>query len=64
VLPCVVAWADTFDMPVTHVLLPKGHLHGPSSDADCCPAPRHSVELVPGARVIYDGPGATVIELP
>jgi hypothetical protein len=64
VLPCVVAWADQYGEPVTHVFLPKGYLHGPLGVADCCPAPRHSVELVPGARVIYDGPGATVIQLP
>lgn len=64
VLPCVLAWSGTYDLPITHIFLPKGQLHGPSSEADCCPAPRHSVELVPGARVIYDGPGATVIELP
>ncbi|MEK6191325.1 MAG: hypothetical protein AABM41_03250 [Chloroflexota bacterium] len=64
VLPCVLAWADEFDFAVTHVFIPKGALHGPLSDADCCPAPRHSVELVDGARVVYDGPGATVIELP
>lgn len=64
VLPCVLAWSDTYDLPITHVFLPKGQLHGPSSAIDCCPAPRHSVELVPGARVIYDGPGATVIQLP
>jgi len=63
VLPCVIAWSDTHDRPITHVFLPKGQLHGPSSPTDCCPAPRHSVELVPRARVIYDGPGATVIEL-
>jgi hypothetical protein len=64
VLPCVLAWSDTYDLPVTHVFLPKGRLNGPLSPADCCPAPRHSVELVPGAEVIYDGPGATIIELP
>jgi hypothetical protein len=64
VLPCVLAWSDLHDLPITHIFLPKGQLHGPSSVADCCPAPRHSVELVPGARVIYDGPGATVIQLP
>jgi uncharacterized membrane protein len=64
VLPCVLAWSDTYDRPITHVFLPKGQLHGPSSEIDCCPAPRHSVQLVPGARVIYDGPGATIIELP
>lgn len=64
VLPCVVSWADEYDQPVTHVFLPKGYLHGPLGELDCCAAPRHSVELVPGARVIYDGPGGTVIELP
>lgn len=64
VLPCVLAWSDTYDLPITHIFLPKGQLHGPSSEPDCCPAARHSVELVPGARVIYDGPGATVIQLP
>jgi hypothetical protein len=64
VLLCVLAWADEYGMAPTHVLIPKGELHGPLSDLDCCPAPRHSVELVPGARVIYDGPGATMIELP
>lgn len=64
VLPCVVAWADEYAPSVTYVFLPKGYLHGPLGNEDCCPAPRHSVELVPGARVIYDGPGATVIQLP
>ena len=64
VLPCVIAWAARYEQPVTHVFLPKGHLHGPSSPQDCCPAPRHSVELVAGSRVVYDGPGATVIQLP
>lgn len=64
VLPCVVAWADRYEQPVTHVFMPKGYLHGPIGDFDCCAATRHSVELVPGARVIYDGPGATVIQLP
>jgi hypothetical protein len=64
VLPCVLDWAQRHEMPVTHVFIPKGELHGPTSPVDCCPAPRHSVELVPGARVVYDGPGATVIELP
>jgi hypothetical protein len=64
VLPCIADWADRYEQPVTHVFLPKGQLHGPSSPTDCCPAPRHSVDLVPGARVVYDGPGATVIELP
>jgi hypothetical protein len=64
VLPCVVVWSDTHGRPVTHVFLPKGRLQGTLSPRDCCPAPRHSVELVPGARVIYDGPGATVIQLP
>lgn len=64
VLPCVIAWADATHVAITHVYLPKGRLHGPYSDRDCCPAPRNSVELVPGARVVYDGPGATVIELP
>jgi hypothetical protein len=64
VLSCVAAWAERYEQPVTYVFLPKGRLHGPASPGDCCPAPRHSVELVPGARVVYDGPGATVIELP
>jgi uncharacterized membrane protein len=64
VLPCVVAWAERYDQPITHVFLPKGELHGSLGAEDCCPAPRHSVELVPGASVIYDGPGATVIQLP
>jgi hypothetical protein len=64
VLPCVVAWSDRLDMAVTHVFVPKGRLHGPTTPDDCCPAVRHSVELVAGARVVYDGPGATVIELP
>jgi hypothetical protein len=63
VLPCVLAWAERYELPVTYVFLPKGQLHGPTSPADCCRAPRHSVELVPGSRVVYDGPGATVIEL-
>jgi hypothetical protein len=64
VLLCVVAWSQEYGIAVTHVFLPKGQLHGPLSDLDCCPAPRHSVDLVPGARVIYDGSGATIIELP
>lgn len=64
VLSCVVEWSAEYGIPVTHVFLPKGQLHGPLSDADCCPAPRHSVGLLPGAGVIYDGPGATIIELP
>ena len=64
VLPCVVDWAEKYGLQVTHVFLPKGYLHGPNGALDCCPAPRHSVELVPGARAVYDGPGATVIELP
>lgn len=64
VLPCVVVWAEAHAPSVTHVFLPKGYLNGPLGSEDCCPAPRHSVELVPGARVIYDGPGATVIQLP
>ena len=63
-LSCVVAWSVEYGTPVTHVFLPKDRLHGPLSDLDCCAAPRHSVELVPGARVVYDGPGATIIELP
>jgi hypothetical protein len=64
VLTCVLDWAERYEMPVTHVFIPKGELHGPTSPEDCCPAPRHSVELVDGARVVYDGPGATVVELP
>ncbi len=64
VLPCVVMWAQAYEVTITHVFLPKGPLHGPFSAEDCCPALRHSLGLVPGARLIYDGPGATVIELP
>lgn len=63
-LPCVLAWAERYEVPLTHVFLPKGQLDGPTSPPDCCRAPRHSVELVSGSRVVYDGPGATVIELP
>jgi hypothetical protein len=64
VLSCIPGWAADHGLSVDYVYIPKGSLHGPFADPDCCPAPRHSVELVPGARVIYDGAGATVIELP
>jgi hypothetical protein len=64
VLSCVTAWAADHEVNVDYVYIPKGSLRGPFGNPDCCPAPRHSVELVPGARVIYDGAGATVIELP
>jgi hypothetical protein len=63
-LPCVLEWAATYGVAVTHVYLPKGQLHGALAGTDCCAAPRHSVELVPGARVLYDEAGATIIELP
>jgi hypothetical protein len=64
VLPCVLTWADDNGIVVSHVYLPKGQLHGPFSDDDCCPGLRHSVPLVEGATVVYDGPGATIIALP
>lgn len=64
VLPCVIDWAARHEIAITHIYLPSGQLNGPLSTFDCCPAPRHSVELVPGARVIYNGPGATIIAMP
>jgi hypothetical protein len=56
---CVQEWLA--EWPADYVYLPKGHLHGPSSPADCCADLRDALRAAPGFTVIYDGPGATIL---
>jgi hypothetical protein len=59
---CILAWEGELGVSADYVYVPKGHLAGLASPADCCPALRES--LIDGFPVVYDGPGATIVKLP
>jgi hypothetical protein len=56
---CVQEWLA--EWPADFLYLPKGHLHGPNSPADCCADLRDALRESPGFTVVYDGPGATIL---
>jgi hypothetical protein len=58
---CVREWLA--EWPADYLYLPKGHLHGPSSPADCCAGLRRSLLADPAFTPVYDGPGATVLRV-
>jgi hypothetical protein len=57
---CVVDWSDHWGTRGMYVFLPKGHLYGPSSPADCCPALRETLAASDRYTLVYDGPGASI----
>ena len=56
---CVQEWLA--EWPADYLYLPTGHLHGPSSPADCCADLRAGLMADPSFEVVYDGPGATIL---
>ncbi len=53
-----IATSPSFD----YVFVPKGRLDGPLSPADCCPGLRATLVASPRYRLVYDGPGASILE--
>lgn len=58
---CVQGWLA--EWPADYLYLPKGHLHGANSPADCCADLRANLLADPSFTLIYDGPGATILEV-
>jgi hypothetical protein len=59
---CLDRWAADFGQHPDYVYIAKGHQLGPLSPDDCCPVLRES--LAREMRVVYDGPGATILSWP
>lgn len=62
-LACLRTWARKQGVALTYLYLPKGPLLGPLSPSDCCTGLRDDLRADPRYRVLYDGPGATVMTL-
>ncbi len=58
---CVHDWLA--EWPADYLYLPLGRLHGPNSPADCCAGLRELFARDSAFRVVYEGPGATVLTL-
>jgi hypothetical protein len=58
---CVLGWLS--DWAAEYVFIPKGPLHGPNSAPDCCGALRADLSVDPGFTTIYDGRGATILQV-
>jgi hypothetical protein len=56
---CLNKWATEFGQHPDYVYIAKGHQLGPLSPEDCCPVLRQS--LAAELKVVYDGPGATIL---
>lgn len=59
---CIEDWLDRHG-PASHLFIPKGPLLAASSPIDCCAPVRADIANADGFRVIYDGVGATIIEV-
>ena len=59
---CVEDWLA--EWPAEYLYLPKGHLHGPNSPADCCADLRARLLADPAFTPIYDAAGATILVNP
>ncbi len=57
---CLRAWLTLHGVSGTYVFLPKGHLRGPGSAADCCMSLRESLQNTSDFDLVYDGPGASI----
>jgi hypothetical protein len=57
---CLASWMHVWDASGVYVFIPKGHLSGPASPTDCCPALRETLESSANYHVIYDGAGASI----
>jgi hypothetical protein len=58
---CVHDWLATW--PADYLYLPTGHLHGPTSPADCCADLRAGLAADPAFTPVYNGPGATIFRV-
>jgi hypothetical protein len=58
---CVIDWLGEYR--AEYVYLPMGPLDGPSSPADCCADLRAALAADSAYGTIYEGPGATVLEV-
>jgi Dolichyl-phosphate-mannose-protein mannosyltransferase len=58
---CLRDWLA--EWPSDYLYLPKGHLHGPNSPADCCADLRAGLLADPAFTPVYDGPGATILRV-
>ncbi len=65
VLPCVLEWAERYELAGDPRLPPERPI-ARTHELRRIAAPRRATasSWLPGSRVVYDGPGATVIELP
>jgi hypothetical protein len=58
---CVLDWLA--DWSADYFYLPKGTLDGPNSPGDCCAALRQALLADADFGEIYDGVGATILEV-
>lgn len=58
---CLHEWLARW--PAEYVYVPKGHLQGPNSPADCCADLRAALVADPAFISVHDGPGASIFRV-
>lgn len=61
---CLQDWSQETGIDFTYVYLPKWKAVDPDHDKNCCYALRNSLYNTQGVRIIYDGPAATIAQIP
>ncbi len=61
-ISCLDEWSVSTSIRFAYVYSPKGRLYGPMSAEDCCTILRASLSGSPRARLVFDGPGASIWE--